>query len=73
MLEALDAKVGGMGLPGKKLFGNKNPAFLEKRKVELEAYLNRLARCPKPEFLKFVKQIKDNEFNVSLKQKFSIE
>jgi len=24
MLEALDAKLGGMGLPGKKYFGNKN-------------------------------------------------
>jgi len=24
MLEALDVKLGGMGLPGKKYFGNKN-------------------------------------------------
>ena len=73
MLEVLDSKVGGMGLPGKRIFGNKSPSFIEKRKFELEACLNRLARSQKPEFLKFVKQIKDNEFNVSLKQKFSIE
>jgi len=73
MLEVLDAKLGEMGLPSKKLFGNKNPSFIEKRKVELEVYLNRVARSGKAEFYKFVKQIKDHEFNVSLKEKFSIE
>lgn len=28
LLEALDSKVGGRGLPGKKLFGNKDPSFV---------------------------------------------
>ncbi len=35
MLEVLDGKLGGMGLPGKKIFGNKSPSFVEKRKSEL--------------------------------------
>ena len=67
MLEVLDRKVGEMALPGKK-----NPDFVEKRKVDLENYLNRVARCGKAEFFKFVKQIKNNEFNASLNQRFSI-
>lgn len=58
-LEVLDKKLGGMGLPGKKFFGNKEPSFVEKRKVELQAYLNKVARSDKPEFYRFVKQIKD--------------
>jgi hypothetical protein len=37
-----------MGLPGKKIFGNKNPSFVEKRKFDLEVYLNRVARSGKP-------------------------
>jgi hypothetical protein len=69
----LDAKLGGMGLPGKKIFGNKSPSFVEKRKSDLQVYLNRVARSRKPELYKFVKQIKDNEFNISLTEKFSIE
>ena len=72
MLEVLDRKVGEMALPGKKIFGNRNPDFVEKRKVDLENYLNRVARCGKAEFFKFVKQIKNNEFNASLNQRFSI-
>lgn len=58
-LEVLDRKLGGMGLPGKKFFGNKDPSFVEKRRVELQAYLNKVARSDKPEFYRFVKQIKD--------------
>lgn len=73
MLEVLDAKLGGMGLPGKKIFGNKSASFVEKRKIDLEGYLNRVARCSNAEFLNFIKQIKDNDFNVSLKERFSIE
>ena len=73
MLYVLDAKLGGMGLPGKKIFGNKSPSFVEKRKSDLQVYLNRVARSRKPELYKFVKQIKDNEFNISLTEKFSIE
>lgn len=48
-----------MGLPGKKFFGNKDPSFIQKRKVELQAYLNKLARSDQPEFYRFIKQIKD--------------
>jgi hypothetical protein len=59
MLEVLDRKLGGMELPGKKFFGNKDRSFVEKRKVDLEAYLNKVARSNKPEFYRFVKQIKD--------------
>lgn len=72
MLESLDVKMGEMGLPGKKVFGNKNPSFIEKRKAELEAYLNRVASSGNDEFYKFVRQIKDNEFNLCLTEKFSI-
>lgn len=60
MLEVLDRKLGEMGLPGKKFFGNKERSFIEKRKVDLEAYLNKVARSGKPEFYRFVKQIKDS-------------
>lgn len=60
LLEALDEKLGGMGLPGKKFFGNKNPSFVQKRQVELEAYLNKVACSGKMEFYRFVKQIKDS-------------
>jgi len=35
MLEVLDAKLGGMGLAGKKIFGNKSAGFVEKRKIDL--------------------------------------
>jgi hypothetical protein len=35
MLEILDAKLGGMGLPGKKIFGNKSVSFVEKRRIDL--------------------------------------
>lgn len=61
-----------MGLPKKKWFGNKSVDFVEKRKMELEKYLNKIACCNKPEFYKFVKQIKDGEFNQGFKEKFSI-
>ena len=73
MLEALDRKLGGLDFPSKKIFGNKNPSFVEKRKKELESYLNRVARGGKKEFLKFVKQIKDCEYNLSLDKKFHLE
>lgn len=72
-LEVLDERLGGMGLPQKKWFGNKNVSFVEKRKVELEKYLNKIAQCRKAEFYQFVKQIKNGEFNRGLKEKFSIE
>ena len=43
MLEKLDSKLGGsMGFPPKKWFGNKSKDFLEKRREELEAYLNQI-------------------------------
>ena len=73
MLEVLNEKLGGREFPGKKFFGNKNSSFVEKRKVELQHYLNKMARGKKPEFLKFVKQIKDSDFNLSLNKSFSIE
>lgn len=73
MLEGLDEKLGGLGLPAKKWFGNKNPAFVEKRKEELVSYLNKAARCRKIPFYKFVKQIKDTDYNASLNEAFSIE
>ena len=73
MLEALDEKLGGLGLPAKKWFGNKNPAFVEKRRGELEDYLNKAARCRKIPFYKFIKQIQDTHFNASLNEAFSIE
>ena len=73
MLEVLNEKLGGPDFPGKKFFGNKDPSFVAKRKVELERYLNKVARARKPEFLKFVKQIKDSDFNLSLNKSFSIE
>ena len=73
MLEVLDRKLGGMDFPGKKFFGNKDPSFLKKRQVDLENYLNRISRSGKPEFYKFIKQIKDSEFNLSLKEKFFLE
>jgi hypothetical protein len=73
MLESLDRRMGGKGLPGKKLFGNKSREFVEKRRGELERYLNRVAGGREPEFYRFVKQIKDCSFNASLKEKFSLE
>lgn len=71
-LERLDERLGGMGLPKKKWFGNKSVGFVEKRKMELEKYLNKIASCNKAEFYKFVKQIKDGDFNQGFKLKFSI-
>ena len=73
LLEALDEKLGGMGFPEKKFFGNKKPSFLERRKKELSEYLNRVASSGKPEFLRFVKQIKDIDFNRSLGKNFSLD
>jgi hypothetical protein len=46
---------------------------LEKRKVQLEEYLNRVLKLKIPEILKFVKQIKDYEFNKSLNEVFALE
>ena len=66
LLEALDEKLGGKGFPEKKFFGNKKPSFVERRRKELSEYLNRVANSGKPEFLGFVKQIKDTDFNRSL-------
>jgi hypothetical protein len=48
MLEVLAEKLGTAGFPGKKFFGNKSPIFLERRKVELQDYLNRAAKAAKP-------------------------
>ena len=73
MLENLDRKLGELGLPGKKWFGNKNKDFIERRKGELEAYLNKAARSPKAPLLRFVGQIKAASYNAGLKEKFSIE
>jgi hypothetical protein len=47
--------------------------FVEKRRGELEEYLNRAARSKKVAFYKFVSQIKDTAFNEGLKLPFSIE
>jgi hypothetical protein len=41
-LEALHNKIGGSKFPPKKLFGNKNKQFVEKRMRDLECYLNGL-------------------------------
>lgn len=40
----LHKKIGDKNFPKKKIFGNKDPAFLEKRKKELESYLNGLCK-----------------------------
>jgi hypothetical protein len=72
-MERLDERLGGMGLPKKKWFGNRSVEFVEKRKAELEKYLNRIAQCRKPAFYIFVQQIKNGDFNNGFKQKFSIE
>jgi hypothetical protein len=71
-LERLDERLGGMGLPKKRWFGNTSVEFVEKRKIELEKYLNKIACCSKAEVYKFVKQIKDGDFNHGFKLKFSI-
>lgn len=42
MLESLNDKIKGKGFPPKKIFGNKNKDFIEKRKKDLEIYLNGL-------------------------------
>lgn len=73
LLEALDEKLGGEGLPAKKWFGNRSPQFVERRRVELEDYLNRAARTKKPAFYRFVAQIRNNAFNEGLSLPFSIE
>jgi hypothetical protein len=63
----LDRKLGGQDFPGKKMFGSKNPEFVEKRRVQLQEYLNKVGKSKSSEFLKFVKQIKDSQFNKDLK------
>lgn len=57
-LEKLSQKLGKDRFPGKKWFGNKEADFIEKRKKELESYLNQIAKSRRPEFLEFVYQIK---------------
>jgi hypothetical protein len=73
LLEALDEKLGGLGLPTKKWFGNKSKEFVERRKVELEEYLNRAARCKRMAFYRLVAHIRDASYNGSLNEPFSIE
>jgi hypothetical protein len=73
MLEVLDEKLGYMGLPTKKWFGNRSKEFVERRKLELEEYLNRVARSKKAAFYKFVAQVKNTTFNNGLTEAFSIE
>ena len=73
LLEALDEKLGGMGFPEKKFFGNKKPSFVERRRKELSEYLSRVANSGKPEFLRFIYQIKDSDFNSSLSKTFSLD
>jgi hypothetical protein len=72
-LERLDEKLGGMDLPKKKWFGNRSEDFVEKRRKELEKYLNRISKSRKVEFYQFIKQIKDGDFNRGFHEKFSIE
>lgn len=72
MLENLDHQLGQLGFPGKKWFGNKNKEFIERRKVELEDYLNKAARSVKAPLLIFVGQIKAASYNSGLKEAFSI-
>lgn len=69
----LDERLGGMGLPAKKWFGSRSVEFVERRRGELERYLNGIAGRKRTIFLQFVRQIKDGEYNRSLKEKFSIE
>lgn len=60
-------------MPAKKLFGSRSVEFVERRRGELERYLNRIAGCKRTVFYQFVRQIKDGEYNRSLKEKITIE
>ena len=70
-LQSLSEKLGSKGFPPKKLFGNKNPKFITKRMQQLEDYLNARAAEKSPQFLQFIKQIKQAslyaEFNDGFK------
>lgn len=60
-------------MPAKRWFGNRTKEFVERRKLELQEYLNRAAKSKKTAFYKFVGQIRDTSFNDGLKEAFSIE
>lgn len=71
-LKALNDKIGGKGFPVKKYFGNKNKDFIEKRKKELEVYLNGLCAGKSREFYNFVLQIKTLSFEADKKKHFRL-
>jgi hypothetical protein len=71
-LEALHRRAGGQGFPGKKIFGNKDPLFIEERKKQLEAYLNGIANSNNRELLKLVSQIKQTHLEETLKSGFRL-
>lgn len=54
------------------MFGNKEPKFIEKRKQDLEKYLNDQAAKKTPEFLEFIKQIKSANFYADYKLDFKL-
>lgn len=71
-LQNLSIKLGNKGFPPKKLFGNKDPKFIEQRKQELQNYLNAKALEKSPEFLEFVRQIQHAAFVADSKTEFKL-
>lgn len=73
MLWKLSEKVGNLELfPPKKIFGNKNELFIKERMQLLTKYLNYCGRSPNKEFMKFLKQIKDRNFDQEMEKSFKL-
>lgn len=73
MLEKLNQKLGKKSFPAKKYFGNKDKKFVAERKKQLEYFLNEISEERSVEFLKFVKQIKEADFNKEVGKKFELD
>lgn len=71
-LQMLNQKIGGKAFPSKKLFGNKNKDFVQKRKKELECYLNGLCSGMHPQFLSFIAQIKNSSLEACYRTPFRL-